>query len=444
MPLVGARARRRPGRARAAAPARAGQGHDHRPLGADGRGHAGAAAHLSRRVPGRRPRRAARQPPAAASSATGRTPAREVIADFGERHIATGDLIVYTSADSVLQIAAHEDVVPLAELYAACAAAREIMTGEHAVGRVIARPFRGEPGAFERTEGRRDLALDPPARSYLEELQAAGVPVHTVGKIGQVFNSVGVDEQHKGSTNAAAIAATDGADRRPRRRVRVRQPRRDRPGLRPPQRRRGLPRRAARDRRRGRGVAAAAGPRARPARPHRRPRLSTRRIPAPTTRASTCRCSPASPATAAAATTARSPTSAPRSCAGSPAATPRCRARRSCRDARGRPPSRRSPSWPAAAAATPPRRGRPRRPRRRPSAPSRPPPSDEQQIEALLRDRAAALEAGDRRAYAATATGRAAAPRPRRGGARGAPAPARRDARARRIEVDGDRARRLA
>jgi phosphopentomutase len=132
----------------------------------------------------------------------------EVIDDFGEEHLRTGDLIVYTSADSVLQIAAHQDVVPPAELYAACAAAREIMTGEHAVGRVIARPFRGQPGAFERTEGRRDMALDPPDRSYLQELQADGVPVHTVGKIGQVFNGVGVDEQHKGSTNAAAIAAT--------------------------------------------------------------------------------------------------------------------------------------------------------------------------------------------------------------------------------------------
>jgi phosphopentomutase len=132
----------------------------------------------------------------------------EVIDDFGEQHMRTGDLIVYTSADSVLQIAAHVDVVPPAELYAACAAAREIMTGEHAVGRVIARPFRGEPGAFTRTEGRRDLALDPPGRSYLQELQAAGLPVHTVGKIGQVFNGVGVDEQHKGSTNPAAIDAT--------------------------------------------------------------------------------------------------------------------------------------------------------------------------------------------------------------------------------------------
>jgi phosphopentomutase len=132
----------------------------------------------------------------------------EVIEDFGEQHLATGDLIVYTSADSVLQIAAHEEKVPLEELYEACAAARAIMTGEHAVGRVIARPFRGGPGAFARTEGRRDIALNPPSRSYLEELQADGMRVHTVGKIGQVFNGVGVDEQHKGSTNAAAMAAT--------------------------------------------------------------------------------------------------------------------------------------------------------------------------------------------------------------------------------------------
>ena len=100
------------------------------------------------------------------------------------------------------------DEVPTAELYSACAAAREIMSGEHAVGRVIARPFRGSPGAFERTEGRKDLALPPPARSYMDELQSAGVPVHTVGKIGQVFDGVGVDVQHKGATNAAALAAT--------------------------------------------------------------------------------------------------------------------------------------------------------------------------------------------------------------------------------------------
>jgi phosphopentomutase len=131
-----------------------------------------------------------------------------VIDDFGEEHLRTGNLIVYTSADSVLQIAAHDAEVPQPELYAACAAAREIMRGEHAVGRVIARPFAGNPGAFERTEGRKDFAIDPPARSYLQELQADGIPVHTVGKIGSVFNHVGVDHEHPGATNPAALAAT--------------------------------------------------------------------------------------------------------------------------------------------------------------------------------------------------------------------------------------------
>jgi phosphopentomutase len=140
----------------------------------------------------------------------------QVIDDFGEQHLKTGNLIVYTSADSVLQIAAHVDECPPAELYAACAVAREIMTGEHAVGRVIARPFAGEPGAFERTEGRKDLALPPPGRSYLEEIQADGLPVHTVGKIGQVFTGVGVDAEHPGSTNPKALDSTsaliDGLD----------------------------------------------------------------------------------------------------------------------------------------------------------------------------------------------------------------------------------------
>jgi phosphopentomutase len=140
----------------------------------------------------------------------------EVIEEFGAQHLESGDLIVYTSADSVLQIAAHVDEVPPAELYAACAAAREIMSGEHAVGRVIARPFRGTPGHFVRTDGRRDLALDPPGRTYLQELQADGIPVHTVGKIAQVFNDVGIDVSHKAATNAAGIAETaaliDGLD----------------------------------------------------------------------------------------------------------------------------------------------------------------------------------------------------------------------------------------
>jgi phosphopentomutase len=131
-----------------------------------------------------------------------------VIDDFAEEHLRTGDLIVYTSADSVLQIAAHQAEVPQAELYAACEAAREIMRGEHAVGRVIARPFEGRPGAFERTDGRRDYAIDPPTRSYLQELQDDGIPVHTVGKIGSVFNHVGVDHEHPGPTNPTALAET--------------------------------------------------------------------------------------------------------------------------------------------------------------------------------------------------------------------------------------------
>jgi phosphopentomutase len=132
----------------------------------------------------------------------------EVIEDFGQRHLATGELILYTSADSVLQIAAHVDVIDEPGLYAACEAAREAMTGEHAVGRVIARPFQGRPGAFERREGRRDYAAEPPGRSYLEELQAAGVAVHGVGKIRDLFAGVGIDAKHDGGTNAKGIAAT--------------------------------------------------------------------------------------------------------------------------------------------------------------------------------------------------------------------------------------------
>ncbi len=130
------------------------------------------------------------------------------IEDFGAEHIVSGALIVYTSQDSVLQIAAHEDVVATAELYAICARVRTALPTAHAVGRVIARPFRGAPGAFQRTDGRRDLALEPPTRSYLDEVHAAGVAVHTVGKIGQLFAGRGVDEQHAGATNAAALAQT--------------------------------------------------------------------------------------------------------------------------------------------------------------------------------------------------------------------------------------------
>lgn len=130
------------------------------------------------------------------------------IEDFGAEHLRSGALIVYTSQDSVLQIAAHVDIIAAAELYEICRGVRAFMVGPHAVGRVIARPFHGAPGAFARTEGRHDFALEPPGRSYLQELQGAAVPVHTVGKVGELFNGVGIDVQHPGPTNAAALSET--------------------------------------------------------------------------------------------------------------------------------------------------------------------------------------------------------------------------------------------
>jgi phosphopentomutase len=132
----------------------------------------------------------------------------KAIEDFGAQHLAEGDLIVYTSQDSVLQIAAHVEVVAPEELYEICRRVRGEMTGEHAVGRVIARPFAGPEGAFERTDGRRDYALAPPARSYLDELQGHGIPVHSVGKVGQLFAGVGIDVEHPGATNARALDET--------------------------------------------------------------------------------------------------------------------------------------------------------------------------------------------------------------------------------------------
>jgi phosphopentomutase len=132
----------------------------------------------------------------------------DVLEEYGRHHRETGEAILYTSVDSVLQIAAHVDLVSEPELYAACESARAVMTGDHAVGRVIARPFEGEPGAFRRTEGRRDYSLRPPGRSYLEELQDAGAEVHGVGKIHDLFAGVGVDVKHPGATNAAGIAQT--------------------------------------------------------------------------------------------------------------------------------------------------------------------------------------------------------------------------------------------
>ncbi len=131
------------------------------------------------------------------------------IEEFGAEHLRTGALILYTSQDSVLQLAAHVDRVPVAELYRACEAARATMRGDDAVGRVIARPFTGAEGAFVRTEGRRDYALSPPSRSYLEELCDAGVAVHGVGKIDDLFAGVGVGASHPGSTNVRALDSVE-------------------------------------------------------------------------------------------------------------------------------------------------------------------------------------------------------------------------------------------
>ena len=120
----------------------------------------------------------------------------EIIQELGEEHQQTGKWIVYTSADSVFQIAAHEENVPLEELYEACRIAREILTGKHAVGRVIARPFIGEPGNYERTPNRHDFSLEPRRPNYLTLLRESGVAVHGVGKISDIFAGCDIDESH--------------------------------------------------------------------------------------------------------------------------------------------------------------------------------------------------------------------------------------------------------
>ena len=127
------------------------------------------------------------------------------IAAFGEEHMRTGDLIVYTSQDSVFQVAAHTSVVSEPELYDHCRAARRLVD----VGRVIARPFEGEPGAFRRTSGRHDFALAPPARSYLDELCEDGVEVHAVGKVADIFLERGITEVHPGHDNRTALDSVD-------------------------------------------------------------------------------------------------------------------------------------------------------------------------------------------------------------------------------------------
>ena len=139
----------------------------------------------------------------------------QVIHDYGQEHMKTGALIVYTSADSVLQIAAHEDIIPVPELYHICEQARAIMQGDYAVGRIIARPFIGEYPDFQRTPNRHDYAVSPFAPTVLDCIQAAGKQVISVGKIADIFAGQGISESirtvsnHDGMGKTIALAARD-------------------------------------------------------------------------------------------------------------------------------------------------------------------------------------------------------------------------------------------
>jgi phosphopentomutase len=132
----------------------------------------------------------------------------EIIQRLGEEHQRTGKWIVYTSADSVFQVAAHEGTVPLEELYAACRSARTLLTGEHAVGRVIARPFEGVPGDYRRTANRHDFSLLPPRPNWLSRLREDGLRVTGVGKIGDVFAGQDIDDSRPTHSNAEGLACT--------------------------------------------------------------------------------------------------------------------------------------------------------------------------------------------------------------------------------------------
>jgi phosphopentomutase len=132
----------------------------------------------------------------------------EIIAELGQEHLRTGRPIVYTSGDSVFQIAAHVDVVPLETLYEWSRVARGLLTGSNAVGRVIARPFEGEPGAFVRRPERRDFSLPPPGPTALEFLQDAGVRVYGIGKIGDIFCERGITDGRYSDSNDHGVDLT--------------------------------------------------------------------------------------------------------------------------------------------------------------------------------------------------------------------------------------------
>ncbi len=130
-----------------------------------------------------------------------------IIEELGEEHMRTGKPIVYTSADSVFQIAAHEEIIPVEELYRMCRVARDILRGEHQVGRVIARPFVGRPGSFVRTPRRHDFALEPPEPTALDRLSAAGVRVTAVGKIYDIFSGRGITDHVATKSNEEGMKA---------------------------------------------------------------------------------------------------------------------------------------------------------------------------------------------------------------------------------------------
>ncbi len=132
----------------------------------------------------------------------------EIIAELGPEHVATGKPILYTSADSVWQIAAHVEVIPLERLYELCAIARRLLTGDHEVARVIARPFRGEPGSFERTSDRHDFAVAPPGETTLDALVSAGLEVRSVGKVADIFAGRGVTASRPTRSNDEGVSAT--------------------------------------------------------------------------------------------------------------------------------------------------------------------------------------------------------------------------------------------
>ncbi len=132
----------------------------------------------------------------------------EIIQVFGEEHMKTGKLIVYTSADSVFQIAAHEEVVSLDELYDICEKARKLLTGEHAVGRVIARPFIGQPGDFQRTKNRKDYSLKPNGKTFLDYIEQAGQDVIGIGKISDIFAGQGITQSSPTKNNDDGIKET--------------------------------------------------------------------------------------------------------------------------------------------------------------------------------------------------------------------------------------------